>query len=134
MIGPGLLECRLPVLADHHERRKENRFERHHQSQRRPGASFEQNHPHTEQHRVKPDEVHRTGERSDPIRQAELKIRASPFSLVQYGGVMNLSTSQQAARNQLGVMPMGFGPCRHFGVCRHVQPFLSMPQRYYPRG
>ena len=121
MVGPGLLECRLAVLADHHEGGKENRLQRYHQRQRRPGASFQHNHPDAEQRRMNPDEVHRAGERRYPIRQAELKIRTSPFGLVQHGGVMNLSTSQEPARNELRGMPMAFG------LCRHVEPFLSMP-------
>jgi hypothetical protein len=36
VVGLGLLEFRLPVLADHDERRQEDRFERHDQRQHRP--------------------------------------------------------------------------------------------------
>src|ERR1700738_2705989 len=45
MVGPGLLESRLTVLADHHERRQENRLKRQHQGQRWPRASFQEQHP-----------------------------------------------------------------------------------------
>src|SRR6516162_3873393 len=40
VVGLGLLESGLTVLADHHEGRQENRLERYHQGQRRPGVFF----------------------------------------------------------------------------------------------
>jgi hypothetical protein len=45
VVGPGLLESRLTVLADHHESRQEDRLERHHQRQRRPGVALQDDHP-----------------------------------------------------------------------------------------
>jgi hypothetical protein len=48
MVRLGLLEGRLAILADHHERGQEDRLERHHQRQCRPRTALQEQHPHSE--------------------------------------------------------------------------------------
>jgi len=62
---------RLTVLADHDERRQEDRLKRHDQCQRRPRALLEHNHPQREDGRVK---IH------DGIDPAKAVIRSATFS------------------------------------------------------
>jgi len=65
MVGLRLLERRLSVLADHHERREEDRLER----------DDDGKHPCREDERMEVDEPHRAREGRDPIRQSELDVR-----------------------------------------------------------
>jgi hypothetical protein len=53
MIRLGLLEGRLPVLADHDEGGQEDRFQRHGQRQRRPRLGLDEQHPDGEYHDVR---------------------------------------------------------------------------------
>jgi hypothetical protein len=69
VVGFGLLEGSLAVLADHDERRQEDRFKGNHQSQGRPRALFQNHHPYGEKASVNPDEVHSAGECGDAIGQ-----------------------------------------------------------------
>jgi len=118
MVRFGLLESRLAVLADHHEGRQEDRLQRHHQGQRRPGTFFQHKHPHREQHRMNPDELHRPRERGDPVGDAQLKILVPFPGLLQHGGVMPLGPLKQLARYQLWFMPAELmartSHCTHF--------------------
>jgi hypothetical protein len=77
VVGLGLLERRLAVLADHHERRQEDRLERDDQRQRLPRAFLEKQHPHREQRDVHVDEGHRPGERRDAGGDLELEVVGS---------------------------------------------------------
>jgi hypothetical protein len=83
VIRLGLLERRLPVLADHHERGQEDRFQRHDQRQRRPRAFLEKQHPDREQRDVQIDEVHRPRETGDPVRDPQLNVRGPPLLFLQ---------------------------------------------------
>jgi hypothetical protein len=74
MIRLGLLEGRLPVLADHDERGQEDRFQRHGQRQRRPRLGLDEQHPDGEYHDVEIDELHQSGEPGDPVRDPQLKV------------------------------------------------------------
>jgi hypothetical protein len=62
-----LLECRLPVLADHHERRQEDRLQRDDQGERRPWTLLEDDHPHDEHDGVQVHERHGARERGDRV-------------------------------------------------------------------
>jgi hypothetical protein len=53
MIRLGLLEGRLPVLADHDEGGQEDRFQRHGQRQRRPRLGLDEQHPDGGYHDVR---------------------------------------------------------------------------------
>ena len=75
-----LLERRLPVLPDEHERRQEYRCEGHHERQLRPRVALDGQHPAREQRRVEIEEVHRAGERRDRVGDAKL-VPAEPKAL-----------------------------------------------------
>ena len=94
MVGLGLLKSRLAILADHHEGRQENRLQRHHQGQRRPGVFLQDQHPHGKQGRMNPDEVHGSGKRRYPVGKAQLKIRTSYLGLADDGRMVDLPASQ----------------------------------------
>jgi hypothetical protein len=83
VIRLGLLECRLPVLADHDERGQEDRFQRHDQRQRRPRTLLDEQHPDSEQRDVQVDEIHRPGETGDPIGDPQLKVRGASLLFLQ---------------------------------------------------
>ena len=106
VVGFGLLEGSLAVLADHDERRQEDRFERHDQSQYRPRVRFQYRYPHGEKDHVNEDEVHRAGECGDAIRQPRVEILASSLRLLQHGWMVDLTIVQQPVRNELGDAPM----------------------------
>src|SRR6478609_10994464 len=57
VIGLRLLERRLPILADHHEGRQEDRLQRDHQGQCRPRTALEEQHPYREQRRMDEDKA-----------------------------------------------------------------------------
>jgi hypothetical protein len=69
----GLLERRLAVLADHHEGRQEDGFQRHDEGERGPGALLEDEHPQREEDDVQIDEVHGAGERRDLVGDPQLE-------------------------------------------------------------
>src|ERR1700732_2673580 len=94
-----LLESRLPILTDHHERRKEDCLERHDQRQRWPRAFLQNQHPDSEHRRVNPDEVHRPRECRDSIGQPHLETLASFLCLVQYGRMMQWLATQRPTRD-----------------------------------
>src|SRR5437879_3708105 len=61
MVSLRLLERCLPVLADHHERRQEDGFQRDDKGERGPRALLEDQHPDREERHMDVDEVHRPG-------------------------------------------------------------------------
>ena len=81
MIGLGLLEGRLPVLADHDERGQEDRFQRH--DQRRPRLGLDEQHPDSEYRDVEVNELHRPSECGNPVSDPQLKVGRSSCLLVQ---------------------------------------------------
>src|SRR5712692_9601349 len=83
VIRLGLLECRLPVLADHDERGQEDRFQRHDQRQRRPRTLLDEQHPESEQRHMQVDEIHRPGETGDQIGDPQLKARGASRLFLQ---------------------------------------------------
>jgi hypothetical protein len=74
VVGLLLLERRLAVLADHHERRQEDRFQRHDERERRPRALLDRQHPDRERGDVDVDEHHRPRERRDRVGDAQLEV------------------------------------------------------------
>src|SRR5262249_22658957 len=74
VVGLGLLEGCLAVLADHHEGRQEDRFQRHDERKRRPGALLEDEHPQREEGDMQVDEVHRAGECRDLVGDSQLEV------------------------------------------------------------
>jgi AAA ATPase domain len=83
VVGLGLLEGRLPVLADHDKGGQEDRFQRDDQRQRRPRLGFDQQHPDREQRDVDVDEAHRPGEGGDPVGDPQLNVLGPLFLLLQ---------------------------------------------------
>ena len=80
VIGLRLLEHGLPVLADHDERRQEDRFERHHQGELRPRVRLDEQHPGGERDRMDVDERHRAGEARDRVGgRGAARRRPAPF-------------------------------------------------------
>ena len=77
VVGLGLLEGGLTVLTDHHERRQEDRLQRHDQAQRRPRALLEREHLQREDGGVQVDEGHGPGEGRDLVRDLELEAGRS---------------------------------------------------------
>jgi hypothetical protein len=67
----------LPVLADQHERRQEDRFQGHDEGQLRPRIGLDKQHPDHECHRMEVDEWHRSGEGSDQVGDPELEVGRS---------------------------------------------------------
>src|SRR5437899_2746360 len=72
MVSLRLLERCLPVLADHHERRQEDGFQRDDKGERGPRALLEDQHPDREERHMDVDEVHRPGEGRYRIRHPQL--------------------------------------------------------------
>src|ERR1700733_7272553 len=75
VIRLGLLDPRLPVLADHDERGQEDRLQRHDQRQHRPRLGLDEQHPDREQHNMQVDEVHPPRETGDPVSDPQLNVR-----------------------------------------------------------
>jgi hypothetical protein len=130
----GLLECRLSVLTDHHERRKENRLERHDEGQHGPRAFLQEQHPDGEYRCMNPDEVHRPRERGDSIRQTQLEIPASSLRLFHHDWMVVCLAAQELAGDQLWDAPGSSGAV----IGRHDRSFrgLSQPpalRELYPR-
>jgi hypothetical protein len=72
-VGDHLALCIGPVLADHHERREEDRLERNDHRQQPVRVVLDTEHdPAAEPRDVDVDEGHGAGERRDPIRDAVL--------------------------------------------------------------
>ena len=78
VVGLGALELRLAVLADHDERRQEDRLERDDQGQPRPRVGFDEQHPAREGDGMDVHERHRAGEARDRVGDAELDVGRSP--------------------------------------------------------
>jgi hypothetical protein len=71
-----------PVLADHHERRQEDRFQRHdHRQQAERIALDAEDDPDREPQNMEIDERHRARESRDDIRYPVLQIRGPRFSV-----------------------------------------------------
>src|SRR6478752_4882581 len=83
MVRLGLLERRLAVLADHHERGQEDGFQRNDERERRPGAGFDEEHPGREPENVEVHEVHRAGERRDLVRDMQLELLRTLLLLLE---------------------------------------------------
>jgi len=127
MVCLSLLELRLPVLSDHHERRKEDCLERHDEGQRGPRAFLQEQHPDGEYRCVKPDEVHRPGERGDSIGQPRLEIPVSSFGLLDHHWMVGALAAQELTWDQLRVAPgrnsVVIGHCwRPFAAYRKRRP------------
>src|SRR5215510_8907055 len=88
VIGLGLLEGRLPVLANHDKRGQEDRFQRHDQRQRRPRLGLDEQHPDGEYRDVNVDEVHRPREAGDPVGDPQLHVGGPPGLFLQDDGVV----------------------------------------------
>ena len=67
----------LPVLADHDERRQEDRLRGYDEGEAGPGAGLHEQHPADEDHRVEIDEWHGAGELGDRIGDAQLDVRCA---------------------------------------------------------
>ena len=74
VVGLGLLEGCLAVLADHDEGREKDGLQRHHQRQLRPGVGLHEQHPQGEDHGVDVDELHRSGEGGDGVGDPQLQV------------------------------------------------------------
>jgi hypothetical protein len=83
VVGFGLLECRLPVLADHDKRGEEDRFQRDDQRQHRPWLGLDEEHPNGEEADVKVNEVHRPREGGDSVGDPQLNVLATLRLLCQ---------------------------------------------------
>ena len=115
VVGLELLEHRLTVLPDHHERRQEDRLQRHHERQRRPGAALGKEHPRSEGHHVQVDEVHRAGELGDRVREPELHVLGPLGQDVRHHRVMRRVASGDVVMQQsvtLRPRPTGSAPRR----------------------
>jgi len=105
VIGLRLLECGLPILADHHEGRQEDRLERDHQGQRRPWTVLEEQHPQGEDRGVDPHEAHGSRESRDLVGNSQLETRVAFARLVDYRGVVYFGALEEPMRYQ----PAGSG-------------------------
>src|SRR5258705_11775181 len=122
MVCLGLLKRRLTVLTDHHERRKEDRLERHDEGQRGPRALLQKQHPDGEYRCIKPDEVHRPREYGGSMGQTHLEIPASSLGLFQHDWMVGRLAAQEPARDQLWDAP---GSNRAL-IGRHGRPFPGL--------
>src|SRR6266511_3091069 len=75
VVGLRLLERRLSVLYDLHERRQEDRLEGHDEGELGPRALLEEEHPGAEADCMEVNECHRPRERGDAVRQPEMDVR-----------------------------------------------------------
>src|SRR6266702_3802454 len=87
VIGFDLGEGSLPVLADHHEGRQEDRLERDDESQRRPRALLQPDHPGREHDGMQVEEVHRPRERRDGVGNPQLAVLPAPPQLGRHNGM-----------------------------------------------
>ena len=77
MVGLGAVKLCLAVLADHDERRQEDRLERDDEGQPRPWIRFDEEHPAGEGDDVDVHKRHGARERSDRIGDAKLHVLRS---------------------------------------------------------
>src|SRR5215472_7815948 len=120
MVRLGLLERRLPVLADEHERGKEDRFQGHRECQGRPRPRFDEQHPDGEQNHVDVDEFHGPGESGDPIGDPQLDIRGALRLLGEHDRIaadLARSAGRRVGRGHAG--PSSFYAC---AVARSSNP------------
>jgi hypothetical protein len=88
VIGLGLLERGLSVLADHDERGQEDGLQRHDEGQLRSRVRFDEDHPHREDRGVKVDKRHGTGKRRDSVRDPHLNVGGPLRTVCQDGGMV----------------------------------------------
>ena len=97
VVGLRSLELRLAVLADHDERRQEDRLERDDQGQPRPRIGFDEQHPARERGGMDVHERHGAGEPRDRVRDTELDVGCSPSGVLrrrQDGGGVGVGTAR----------------------------------------
>ena len=95
------LQRGLPILADHHEGRQENRLKRHHKSQGWPRALLQKQHPDGKQRGVNEDEAHRARESRDQVRDTQLKTSVTPDRLLEDGQVVHLAGPEEPMRKEV---------------------------------
>jgi hypothetical protein len=74
VVGLRLLESGLTVLANQHERRQVDRFERNKEREPRPRVRLNKEHPYRENDGMDVDEVHRARERRDLVCDTQLEL------------------------------------------------------------
>jgi len=86
-LGAAVKFSRGPILTDHHERRQDDRFQRHHERQELERETVRtekaRRHPAHEGRDMQPDERHGARERCDAVSEAQLKVLGTLPQLIE---------------------------------------------------